>query len=72
MIVEFKDLETSFIDSLNEEQLKSFDVIVKNIEEEYLKLVNKIVILVKENENLKLELLKIKSLEKVEKLKKRR
>lgn len=70
MIIKFKDVEDSFIESLNDEQLKSFDVIVKNIEEEYLKLVNKIVVLVKENENLKLELLKLKSLEKIEKLKK--
>lgn len=70
MIIEFKDLESSFIDSLNESQLKSFDIIIKNIEEEYIKLINKMVILVKENENLKVELLKIKSMEKFDKLKK--
>lgn len=70
MVIKFKDLESSFIESLNDEQLKNFDIIVKNIEEEYLKLFNKLVVLVKENENLKLELLKIRSSEKINKLKK--
>lgn len=70
MIIKFKDLETSFIESLNAEQLQNFDIIIKNIEDEYIKLINKMVVLVKENENLKLELLQVKGLGKIKKLKK--